>query len=687
MRQKQHNGLQTIRPMKRVSSADWSLPMLFFGVLYALMQLTGMADPWLPALAGAAVCGASLLIGNRKWFYSGALAVLLISLLLLRDRYLDGFCQWYNGVGLIRTAESGMAVPVLEASADTWNIRIFAVWLAAAIGMGFLFLRRWGREAVCTAALLICGGVSATLGRMIDLLPLILAVVILGAGRGWKHQLMPVGILAAVVLLSGIPGFSDWAEVRSEEVLRAVHTHRYETKYTTLPEGRLEPLGQSDAPAMIVTMEKPEVLYLRGFTGAEFKDGRWRPLDNQILAENQELLYWLNSREFDLRAQFEAAASVLETRKNTVTVQNVGACSAYRYIPFTICSDEGQVSKNLKETTEGERYDSFTTIYGGAAMLPELLTALELESSRYLQTEAAYREFAEAHYLSIPEDLAEKMQLYWEKAEDMDAREAVKAVLKDCYPDGIRHDPWYATAAVLTLRHFGIPARYAEGYITPQTTAATVELMGRHAACWAEVYHDGIGWIPMALTAGLDGEMEQQEQKPVAPDTPEETLPPQTEPTTEPEPDGGNQVRIAQMLLNGVIVLLIGGILLILLLLLRRKHILEKRQAILDQEDVREAVTWSFADSIRTLERMGIHRRNGSLDALLPPLRDRFGTEFAEQFEAASRINARALFSGKPMTQTEREMVHGFRLCVLDRLQANSGRLSRLWMKYILCLC
>ena len=191
----------------------------------------------------------------------------------------------------------------------------------------------------------------------------------------------------------------------------------------------------------------------------------------------------------------------------------------------------------------------------------------------------------------------------------------------------------------------------------------------------------------MALTAGLDQEMEQQEQKPLPPDTPEETLPPQTEPATEPEPDGGYQVRIAQMLLNGVIVLLISVLLLILLLLLRRKHILKKRQAILAQEDVREAVAWSFADSIRTLERMGIHRGNGSLDALIPPLRDRFGTAFAEQFEAASRINAKALFSGKPMTQTERETVHGFRLYVLDRLQANSGRLSRLWMKYILCLC
>ena len=687
MRQRQHNGLQVSRPTKEMTTADWTLPILAFAVLYALMQLTGLADPWLPAAVGAAVYGASILIGNRKWFYSGLLALLLISLLLLRDRYLDGFCQWYNGVGRIYTAESGMAVEALEASADTGNLRIFAVWLAAAVAVGLLFLRRWGGCAVCTAALLICGGVSAILGRMIDLLPMILAVVILSAGRGWKHQLLTVGILAFALLLSGLPGFSGWAEARSEEVLRAIHTHRYETKYTTLPEGRLEPLAQSDAQALIVTMEKPEVLYLRGFTGAEFSDGRWKPLDTQLLADDQELLYWLNSREFDLRAQFEAAASTLETRKNTVTVQNVGACSAYRYIPFTIRGDDGFVPENLTDTAAGGRYDSFTTVYGGAAMLPELLTALESESSRYLQAEAAYREFVETHYLDIPEELAEQMQPYWDRAEGMDAQEAVKAVLAECYPDGVRHDPVYATAAVLTLRHFGIPARYAEGYITPRTTATTVELTGRHAGCWAEVYHDGIGWMPMELTAGLDGETEQQEQTPLPPDTPEETLPPETEPVTEPEPDGGYQVRIAQMLLNGLILLLLCVLLMVLLLLLRRRHILKKRQAILDQEDVREAVAWSFSDSIRTLERMGIHRGNGSLDALVPPLRERFGAEFAEQFEAAARINQKALFSGKPMTEPERETVHGFRLCVLERLLANSGRLSRLWMKYIRCFC
>ena len=684
MGRKQYDGLQISRPETSAVSVCRLLPILSGAAIHALLELTGVASPWLAALVGTAVCAASLLFGQRKWFYSSTLGALLLVLLICKSRFFDGFCQWHNGLGAVYTAGSGIAVPLLEASTDLRNIHIFTCWLAAALGIGMAFLSRLGKGPVGTSVLMICAGVCLVLGRMIDPLPLVLAVAVLITGRERKHQLLPAGILAATIVLSMIPAFSGWAGDLSEAVLQEVHTKRYETKYTTLPEGRLEPIRQSDSVALLVTMEKPEVLYLRGFTGTEFRDGRWQPLENETLAKNQDLLYWLNSREFDPRAQFEAAASSLETQENTVIVQNVGACGAYRYIPFTIRGDDRLEPENLTDTAKGTRYDSFTTVYGGAAMLPQLLKELQSEQIRYLQAEAAYRDFVQANYLTVPQELAEKIQPYWEKAAGMDAQTAVKSVLENCYPGGIRHDPYYATASVLTLRHFGIPARYAEGYITPQTTSATVELTGQHAACWAEVYQDGIGWMPMELTPGLDGEESRQEEQ--APDTPEETQPPETEPAAQSEPDGGYRVRIAQVLLRGALTLLIVSFLLILLLILRRRHILKKRQSILDQEDIREAITWSFADSIQVLERVGIRRGNGSLDALAQPLRDRFGPEFAEQFESASRINARALFSSKPMTEPERETVHGFRRAVLASLQANSGRLSRLWMKYILCV-
>lgn len=122
-----------------------------------------------------------------------------------------------------------------------------------------------------------------------------------------------------------------------------------------------------------------------------------------------------------------------------------------------------------------------------------------------------------------------------------------------------------------------------------------------------------------------------------------------------------------------------------LLLLLRRRYILNKRKAILYQEDIREAAAWGFADAVSLLELLGIRRGNGSLAELTAPIAQRFGAELARQFDAAARANARALFSCKPMTEAQREAVLVFRSGVLVMLQEQSNRLSRLWMKYILC--
>ena len=57
------------------------------------------------------------------------------------------------------------------------------------------------------------------------------------------------------------------------------------------------------------------------------------------------------------------------------------------------------------------------------------------------------------------------------------------------------------------LRAHGIPARYAEGYYLPiaktQSSAdGTAALTGQDAHVWAEVYFDGIGWLPVDATPG-----------------------------------------------------------------------------------------------------------------------------------------------------------------------------------------
>ena len=84
----------------------------------------------------------------------------------------------------------------------------------------------------------------------------------------------------------------------------------------------------------------------------------------------------------------------------------------------------------------------------------------------------------------------------------------------------------YATSAVMLLRALGIPARYAEGYITgtyaqlpEEDTPGTyaTRILDSNAHAWIEVYYDYYGWVQYEATApyyaGMYIKEETEEQK------------------------------------------------------------------------------------------------------------------------------------------------------------------------------
>ena len=64
----------------------------------------------------------------------------------------------------------------------------------------------------------------------------------------------------------------------------------------------------------------------------------------------------------------------------------------------------------------------------------------------------------------------------------------------------------FATAAVAMYRALGIPARITEGFLVHAERGRFTEVKGAHAHAWAEVYQDGLGWVPVEVTGrgGLD---------------------------------------------------------------------------------------------------------------------------------------------------------------------------------------
>jgi len=96
----------------------------------------------------------------------------------------------------------------------------------------------------------------------------------------------------------------------------------------------------------------------------------------------------------------------------------------------------------------------------------------------------------------------------------------------------------FATAATLLLRSRGIPARYVGGYVVdvPRSGRAVVPDSAAHA--WVEIYVDGVGWRPVEVTPGYQGEgtgeLPAEEFDPEA--TPRPTATAQATPSAAPTP-------------------------------------------------------------------------------------------------------------------------------------------------------
>lgn len=108
----------------------------------------------------------------------------------------------------------------------------------------------------------------------------------------------------------------------------------------------------------------------------------------------------------------------------------------------------------------------------------------------------------------------------------------------------------FASATVLLLRECGIPARYVEGYIVTEleedpSGGYTGSVHDYQAHAWAEVYFDGIGWIPYETTPAYYEVIYASEGAsapgPDVPPEPETETQPTRPPMTEPDTDNDTE--------------------------------------------------------------------------------------------------------------------------------------------------
>ena len=714
--------------------------LIFLALAAVFYTVSGFAAMlWLLG-AGILTCIAAAVIRHfrkTKWMLPILLAALLLVVLFARNPLLNGFGAAWNTLRDLWAAEKGILLPLAETdSSGLWLAGIVAGILLALLALALSYvptLAAAALAALCVAAAFVQPGVMLLFAAGISILLL--------SWQKHKNAVSAVSFLLVGVIVAGIATISlqtGTMQTLSQNAKDSLHHWRYEKTEEVLPEGNLsEPVTKTESTDTIlsVTADTVQTLYLRGFVGDTYENGEWSTLGAEAAAEEKDLFYWLHQSGFYPQSQLATAARLMGNyQSGSVSVQNLAGCSLYRYEPCTILPERAGLAKNriqpsTVETSglRGERGYSYETVSDVQTLLPELLDFLQNDTSdsvsAYLQTESAYREFVYSYALTVPAEFRAQLGAVLDQccesygpADSLtkeQAQTAALAFLELCFDgsgdialpltdtaDGTTYQ--YATVAALALRYYGIPARYVEGYTVKTAEKEPTSVDASAAGAWVEVYQDGIGWLPLALTPGLEDLSAEQTESGIKPvgagkegpgDGPRVTEGQELEQDdAEPDnsedntPDGGQRTGLLHKPAFWIILIVALLLLLLAAVFIRHAVILKKRNETFTQEDPSAAAACLFTDCAALLAAMGFKRGTGSMLELCETAKEQLGEEYAAKLHDMTMYNAQALFSSRAISPEQLTEMRAFHGTTMENLKTRCKPLRKLRLKWLNCL-
>ena len=273
-----------------------------------------------------------------------------------------------------------------------------------------------------------------------------------------------------------------------------------------------------DDEAFRVTADTDGSLYFRGRSYGEYNGTSW-----SAAVENT------HGQALSFVAQ--GIAPMPETITGAFQLRSPTAYDVL-YLPYySISGAQSDVS------VPAESYSSYSGTYylssiGADSLAPSVVFPAELASE-----ELRYRDYAHSYYTRLPDSTRSALQqicssmdwsagqsgILWRVAEYVRVQ-GIYDVNVAPYPSDDyavyfltqSHTGYcihFATAAVALYRTLGIPARVCEGYLVNNTApGSSVKVTGADAHAWAEVYVDGLGWVPVEVTASAaEGEYQPSE--------------------------------------------------------------------------------------------------------------------------------------------------------------------------------
>ena len=690
--------------------------------------------------AGILTCTAAAIIRHfqkTKLLLPILLAALLLVVLFARNTLLNGFGAAWNTLRDLWAAEKGILLPLAETDGTSlWLAGIVAGILLAMMSVAL------SRVPTLTAVLLAALSVAAAFVQPGILLLAAAAIALLMlTWQKNKNAVSAASFLLVGVIVAGIAAIflqTGTMQALSQTAKDSLHHWRYEKAEELLPEGDLsEPVTKTESTDTIlsVTADTAQTLYLRGFVGDTYENEAWTALDAETAAEEKDLFYWLHQSGFYPQSQLASAARLMGNyQSGSVSVQNLTGCSLYRYEPCTVLPERAGLAKtkiqpSAVETNglRGERSYSYETVSDAQTILPELLDFLQNDTSdsvsAYLQMESAYREFVYSYALDLPAEFRAQLGAVLDQccesygpADSLtkeQAQTAALAFLELCFDgsdtialpltdtaDGTTYQ--YATVAALALRYYGIPARYVEGYTVKAAENEPTSVDANAAGAWVEVYQDGVGWLPLALTPGLEDLSAEQTESGIKPvgagkegsgDGPRVTEGQELEQDdAEPDnsedntPDGGQRTGLLHK--PAFWIILVAALLLLLLaaVFIRHAVILKKRNETFTQEDSSAAAACLFTDCAALLAAMGLKRGIGSMLELCETAKEQLGEDYAAKLHDMTMYNAQALFSSRAISPEQLTEMRAFHDTTMENLKTRCKPLHKLRLKWLNCL-
>lgn len=690
--------------------------------------------------AGILTCIAAAIIRHfqkTKLLFPILLAALLLVVLFARNPLLSGFGAAWNTLRGLWAAEKGILLPLAETNGS-------GLWLAGIVSGILLAMVSVALSRVPTLTAVLLAALSVAAAFMQPGFLLLAAAAIALLMLTWqknKNAVSAASFLLVGVIVAGVAAIflqTGTMQALSENAKNALHYWRYEKAGEVLPEGNLsEPVTKTERTDTIlsVTADTAQTLYLRGFVGDTYENETWAALDSQTAAEEKDLFYWLHQSGFYPQSQLATAARLMGNyQSGSVSVQNLAGCSLYRYEPCTVLPERAGLTKNkIQPSTletnglRGERRYSYETVSDAQTLLPELLDFLQNDTSdgvkSYLQMESAYREFVYSYALTVPAEFRAQLGAVLDRCCESygpansltkeQAQTAALAFLESCFDgsgdialpltdtaDGTTYQ--YATVAALALRYYGIPARYVEGYTVKTAENEPTSVDANAAGAWVEVYQDGIGWLPLALTPGLEDLSAEQTESGIKPvgagkegngDGPRVTEGQELEQdNAEPDnsedntPDGGQRTGLLHKPAFWIILIAVLLLLLLAAIFIRHAVILKKRNETFTQEDQSAAAACLFTDCAAMLAAMGFKRGTGSMLELCETAKEQLGEEYAAKLHDMTMYNAQALFSSRAITPEQLAEMHMFYDTTLESLKTRCKPLHKLRLKWLNCL-